>query len=68
MAKPTEKLIGNWHDRVVLRNSLESYLQKYPEAPDTDEAKKLIRQINSRNKTSLKIIAGRLDGFMNYKL
>ena len=68
MAKPTEKLIGNWHDRVVLRDSLESYLQKQIEAPDTDEAKKLIRQINSRNKASLKIIAGRLDGFINIVL
>ena len=68
MAKPTEKLIGNWHDRVVLRNSLDSYLQKHPGAPDTEEARKLIRQINNRNKASLKTIADRLDGFINIVL
>lgn len=63
MAKPTEKLIGNWHDRVVLRISLESYVRKNPDASDLIEAKKLIAQINRRNKASVAAIADRLDGF-----
>lgn len=67
-AKPTEKLIGNWHDRVVLVNSLKRYLSKYPDAPDKPEAEKLIRQINYRNTVSVKIIANRLDGFIDTKL
>lgn len=65
IAKPTEKLIGNWHDRVVLRLSLEMYVQKNPDAKDVAEAKKLINQINKRNHASVAAIANRLDGFLS---
>lgn len=65
MAKPTEKLIGNWHDRVVLRTSLETYVRKNPDASDIIEAEKLITQINRRNKASVATIANRLDGFLS---
>lgn len=65
MAKPTEKLIGNWHDRVVLRTSLETYVRKNPDASDIIEAVKLITQINRRNKASVATIANRLDGFLS---
>jgi CHAD domain-containing protein len=65
IAKPTEKLIGNWHDRVVLRLSLETYIRNNPEASDVIEAKKLINQINKRNHASVAAIANRLDGFLS---
>jgi CHAD domain-containing protein len=64
LSKPAEKLIGNWHDRVVLRISLETYLQKNPDAPDANEVRKLIIQINKRNQYSVKTIANRLDGML----
>lgn len=65
ISKPTEKLIGNWHDRLVLRNSLVNYLQVNPDAPDENEAKKLISQLNRRNQLAVKIIASRLDGILS---
>lgn len=70
MAKPTEKLIGNWHDRLVLRVSLETYLQKNNEASDAYEVKKLINQINKRNQIVVKTISRHLDDLLlsNYPL
>lgn len=64
IARPTEKLIGNWHDRLVLRVSLETYLQKNPDAPDANEVTKLIKQINKRNQVSVKTISTHLDDFL----
>jgi len=67
-AKPTEKLIGNWHDRLVLQNSLQNYLNRFPEAEDQAEAEKLIQQIRRRNLQSVKLISSRLEKFLDVQI
>lgn len=67
-AKSAEKLIGNWHDRVVFRNSLLRYLKKNPTSPDKDKIEKLLKQISYRNSVAVRHISARLDGFIYRRL
>lgn len=67
-AKKSEKLIGNWHDRVVLANSLRRFLNKNPHSEDFKHSTKLIMQIDRRNKQVVETISERLDGFIYTKL
>ena len=63
-AKKAEKLIGNWHDRVVLANSLRRFLKKNPKSPEHQKITKLTKQIDNRNRQVVNTIAHRLDGFI----
>jgi CHAD domain-containing protein len=67
-AKSAEKLIGNWHDRVVFRNSLLRYLKKNPATPEKDKIDRLLKQITYRNSVAVRHISMRLDGFINKRL
>jgi CHAD domain-containing protein len=67
-AKSAEKLIGNWHDRVVFRNSLLRYLKKNPATPEKDKIDRLLKQITYRNSVAVRHISMRLDGFINRRL
>lgn len=63
-AKFTEKLIGNWHDRIVLRDSLMRYLKKHPDTADKAQIERLVSQIGRQNKRYVSSIAIRLDEFI----
>lgn len=59
--KQTETLIGQWHDRIVLIQSLNSYMAEC-KLPDTDitAIKKVISAIRLRNKTQLELLKHKL--------
>ena len=67
-AKSAESLIGNWHDRVVFRNTLIRFLAKNPESPDRKGIEKLLSQIAYRNGRSVPIIAERLERFIHFRI
>ena len=52
--KKTESKLGNWHDRIIMRDSIESFVNKRPKntehSPQTIELKNLIVRINNTNK------------------
>lgn len=59
--KPTETLIGNWHDRVVLISSLKRYLKKNSDSPDKEEIVRLTNQVEKRNIEAVEEIGARID-------
>ena len=67
-AKTAEKLIGNWHDRLVLRDSLVRFVKKNPDSADREKINKLVKQIEYRNRKSVEAIAERLDTYSHIKL
>ena len=67
-AKFTEKLIGNWHDRIVLRDSLMRYLKNHPDTADKAQVERLVSQIGRKNTRYVSSIAIRLDEFIHTNL
>lgn len=59
--KPTETMIGNWHDRVVLVLSLKRFLRKNEDNPNKNEILRLIAQIEKKNVEAVEEIGLRLD-------
>ena len=58
--KPLEILMGVWHNRIVLQNSIEQFLTKDESFPEVLMLKKLIRIIKKQNKKTIKQIDSKM--------
>lgn len=61
LVKETETHIGNWHDRIVLINSLEKYSKKHPVNPELLEITGLISALKTGNHQPVILIKQNLE-------
>lgn len=66
--KPTETLIGNWHDRIVLALSLERFLHRNKDNPNKNEITRLIAQIEKKNTEAVEEIGLRVDELLQSEI
>ena len=66
--KPTETLIGNWHDRVVLSSSLERFMRRNKDNPNKDDINRLINQIEKKNSKAVEVIGLRIYELLRFEI
>ena len=58
--EPVETLIGVWHNRMVLINSIKQFIKKNEIAPETSELLILISKLKKRNKKTINQVDARI--------